>query len=97
MARRESPRNRSLKKPGPRGFFGEAEKNAIVERAKKRDGILVPEIMDRYDVSYRMAYGVVQRLITEGRLRASSRRRARRKLYTRGASGIIYRATAQEV
>lgn len=67
---------------------------AVRRLAARQDGIMVPEIMERYDVTIGVARRFLQRLVAAGYLKRTGERRRRVDQFEKvGPGGFVYRAT----
>jgi len=84
--------------PGARPKIGDPGIERVVRLGLRKDGVTIPEVMEEFGVGKDCARRFVLRLIREGRLMRTDRRRRRPDVFIRhhGAGGVIYQATQAE-
>ena len=65
----------------------------VLRRARRAEGVLIPQVADLLEISYQAARRDVLGLVREGKLRRTGKRRPRTNLFgLAGPGGIVYRA-----
>lgn len=75
--------------------IGDAGIPRTIQMGRRRRGLTIPEVREEFNVGYYSARRFVMRMIREGVLRRTDKRRRRIEMFDspRGAGGVVYRAT----
>lgn len=75
--------------------IGDAGIPRATQMGLRRRGLTIPEVREEFNVGYYSARRFVMRLIREGILRRTDKRRRRTEMFdvVHGAGGVVYRAT----
>ena len=79
------------------GNIGDPGRRRALMMGTRAQGVIIPEIMERFGVSKDSARRYVLRLCREGRLERTREVRRRPEVYTKapGRGGVIYRTTEE--
>ena len=81
----------------PAGKIGDPGRLRTISMGARKQGVIIPEVMEAFGVSKDSARRYVLRLCREGRLERTRERRRRPDIYNKapGAGGVVYRTTRE--
>jgi predicted ArsR family transcriptional regulator len=68
-------------------LLGEGQLDLVVQWAGRRKGVIAPEVAEHFDIPHYAAWRVMQRLVKDGRLFETERKRRRDMLFGADKAG----------